>query len=217
MEKYQETFNTWNKIAKIYEEKFMDLDLYNDTYDIFLDSINTNSSILEIGCGPGNITKYLLEKNSTLKIRGLDISENMVALARTNIPLAEFEIMDCRNLDSINVRYDAIICGFCIPYLSESDCVKLIFDCNSLLNNSGFLYLSFVAGDYEKSGFISGSSGNRTYFYFHSLDNIQKELKANSFEIQKSISKNYKKIDGTEEIHIVLISKKRNKTSVHHK
>ncbi len=26
--KYQETFQTWNKVAKIYEEKFMDLKIY---------------------------------------------------------------------------------------------------------------------------------------------------------------------------------------------
>lgn len=30
---YQETFETWNKIAGLYEEKFMDLDLYNQSYD----------------------------------------------------------------------------------------------------------------------------------------------------------------------------------------
>ncbi len=209
MDKYQETFKTWNKIAKIYENKFMDYDLYNDTYDIFLDFINTNSSVLEIGCGPGNITRYLLAKNPNLKIKGIDISENMVALARNNNPLAEFEIMDSRKLDSLNDKFDAIICGFCIPYLSQADCLKLIADCKNLLNDSGLFYLSFVAGDYEDSGFISGGSGDRTYFYFHNLDNLEKELKANSFEINKSLFKKYKKADGTEEIHTVLISKKR--------
>ena len=46
MDKYQETFHTWNKLAKIYEDKFIDLDLYNDTYDDFLDLIlKPNASI----------------------------------------------------------------------------------------------------------------------------------------------------------------------------
>ena len=47
MDKYQETFQTWNKVAEIYQDKFMNLDLYNDSYDVFLDLIlKTDSSIL---------------------------------------------------------------------------------------------------------------------------------------------------------------------------
>ncbi|MEH6762924.1 MAG: class I SAM-dependent methyltransferase [Aequorivita antarctica] len=210
MDKYQETFNTWNNIAKIYEDKFMDLDLYNDTYDIFLDSISkANASVLEAGCGPANITKYLLTKRPDLKIKGIDISENMVRLARKNNPSAVFEIMDIRKIDSINGKFDAIICGFCIPYLSQNDCSKLITDCKNLLNESGILYLSFVEGDFENSGFISGSTGERAYFYYHNLDFLENELKANSFETNELLPKKYKKTDGTEERHTVLILKKR--------
>lgn len=209
MDIYQETFQTWDKIAQIYQDKFMNLDLYNDTYNIFLDLIiKTNSSVLDIGCGPGNITKYLLTKNANLKIKGIDISENMVELARKNNPLAEFEIMDSREIHSLNEKFDAVVCGFCIPYLSKFDCIKLITDCNNLLNSSGILYLSFVAGNYENSGFISGSSGDRTYFYYHNLDNIEKELKTNFFETKKLLHKNYEKVDGTEEVHTIIIAKK---------
>ena len=35
MNPYQITFETWNKVAAAYQEKFMELDLYNDTYDAF--------------------------------------------------------------------------------------------------------------------------------------------------------------------------------------
>lgn len=211
MDKYQETFETWNKVAKIYQDKFMNLDLYNDTYDIFLDLIiETNASVLEIGCGPGNISKYLSAKKTSLKIKGIDISENMIELARKNNPLAEFEIMDSREIDCINDKFDAIICGFCIPYLSQSDCLKLIADCKNLLNDSGILYLSFVAGAKENSRFVTGSTGDRTYFYFHNLDHLEKELKANSFETTALFLKNYKKTDGTEEIHTIILSKKTN-------
>lgn len=211
MDKYQVTFETWNKIAQLYENKFMDLDLYNDTYDIFCKSLmKHNASILEIGCGPGNITKYLLIKNSDLKIKGIDISENMIELARKNNPSAEFEIMDIRKIHRINDKFDAIVCGFCIPYLSQPDCLKLITDCKKLLNDSGILYLSFVTGNYENSGFISGSSGDRAYFYYHNLEYLEKELKANSFVTNKLFLKNYKKADGTEEIHRIMISKKTN-------
>lgn len=36
MNNNQETYQTWNKVAKLYEEKFMDLALYDQSYDLFL-------------------------------------------------------------------------------------------------------------------------------------------------------------------------------------
>jgi hypothetical protein len=48
MDKYSITFDTWNKVAQIYQEKFMDLDIYNDTYDAFLNDFKRHGKILEI-------------------------------------------------------------------------------------------------------------------------------------------------------------------------
>jgi 2-polyprenyl-3-methyl-5-hydroxy-6-metoxy-1,4-benzoquinol methylase len=61
--KYQETFETWNKVAQLYQEKFMNLTLYDASYDTFCKMIgNSNAKILDAGCGPGMISKYLLSK-----------------------------------------------------------------------------------------------------------------------------------------------------------
>jgi trans-aconitate methyltransferase len=90
VDRYKETFDTWNKVARLYQEKFMDLDLYDDTYDTFCDEVNIeNATILEIGCGPGNITKYILNKRPDFIIDGIDISPNMIELAKTNNPTAD--------------------------------------------------------------------------------------------------------------------------------
>ena len=79
MDSYQETFNTWNKIALLYQDKFMDLDLYNESYDSFCELIpKQQASILEIGCGPGNITQYILTKRPDFIIEGIDVAPNMV-------------------------------------------------------------------------------------------------------------------------------------------
>ena len=209
MDKYQESFQTWNKVAKAYEDMFMSLDLYNDSYDAFLELLcKSSTSVLEIGCGPGNITKYLLSKNPNLHMKGIDISEKMIELARQNNPTAEFKVMDSRKIDSIHEKYDAIICGFCIPYLSKKDCSKLINDCEHLLHNSGILYLSFVEGDDNNSGFISGSSGARAYFYYHELKTIKQELKLNHLVIVDILDKKYKKSDTISETHTIIIAKK---------
>lgn len=209
MDTYKETFDTWNKVAKIYQDKFMHLDLYDDTYDIFCDQLNIkNATVLEIGCGPGNITKYLLNKRPDFKIEGIDISPNMIELAKANNPTADFTVIDCREIDKLQNKVDGIICGFCFPYLSKFDSSKLVKDCGNLLYDKGLLYISFVAGDYNKSGFQVASSGDRAYFYFHPLDGLMNELTNNNFETIKLINKNYKKNIATEEIHTIIIARK---------
>lgn len=209
MNKYQETFNTWNSIAKRYEDAFFDLDLYNDTYNFFLDNLpGKKSKVLDVGCGPGNITKYLLDKNPNLTIKGIDISKNMIDLAKTNNKTVEFEIMDIRNLYQLKETFDGIICGFCMPYLSKEDCSKFISGCNHLLNDNGILYLSFVEGDYEKSGFISGSTGDRVYFYNHNLKNLKIQLETYNFDTPVIYQKQYTKSDDSSETHSILITRK---------
>src|SRR5829696_71014 len=89
MDNYQKTFETWDKVATLYQEKFMNLDLYNDTYNKFCELIKKpNATIFEIGCGPGNITKYLLAKKPDIQIYAIDVAPNMIQLAKANNPTA---------------------------------------------------------------------------------------------------------------------------------
>ncbi|WKL49852.1 class I SAM-dependent methyltransferase [Flavobacterium pectinovorum] len=208
MDKYNETFETWNKIANLYQDKFMDLSLYNETYDFFCDALTQNQlNIFEIGCGPGNITKYLLSKNPSLTIKGIDIAPKMIELAQLNNPSANFEVMDTRKLEEVNEKFDAIMCGFCLPYLSEADCSKLLNDADKILRKNGVLYLSFIEGQPSQSGYISGSTGDRTFFYYHSLEFVKNQLLKNHFEIIKSFEIEYPKADNFE-IHTIIIAKK---------
>jgi 2-polyprenyl-3-methyl-5-hydroxy-6-metoxy-1,4-benzoquinol methylase len=209
MDSYKETFETWNKVASLYEEKFMDLDLYNVSYDFIINSVNkVNAKILEIGCGPGNITKYLLYKRPDFDIFGIDIAPNMIELAKMNNPLASFAVMDSRNINEIQSKFDAIVCGFCIPYLSQTDTYKLIIDANQLLNNRGLIYLSFVEGDPTKSGFQTASTGDRSYFYFHDLAEIKTKLIAARFDDFNVFKVDYKKTSGEKEIHTIITARK---------
>lgn len=209
MDPYKETFETWNKVAKLYQDKFMNLELYNDTYDIFCNKLkNEKPYILEIGCGPGNITKYILTKRPDFKIDAIDVSINMIELAHINNPSAKFIQMDCREIDKLKSSYDGIFCGFCLPYLSEYDCKKLIKDFNSLTTNNGLIYLSFVEGDSNSSGYQVGSSGDRIYFHYHNLEHLKCLLNENNFSITDVVYKTYSKNNQSDEVHTIILAQK---------
>lgn len=211
MNNYKATFETWNEVASMYQDKFMHMDLYNDTYDIFCGLIKKiNPKIFEIGCGPGNITKYILEKRPDFKIEGIDAAPNMIKLAKENIPAADFKIMDCREIDKLTSKFDGIMCGFCMPYLSKKDCLKLIKDCSSLLNNGGILYFSVIANEYSKSDYETSSDGQHKMFvYYHQEDYLSEALTENNFESVELIRKNYPKSDGTVQVNMIVIAKKK--------
>ncbi|MBF6640111.1 class I SAM-dependent methyltransferase [Flavobacterium sp. J49] len=208
MDKYKETFNTWNNIASLYQDKFMKMDLYNETYDYICAAIDKpKAKLLEIGCGPGNITNYLLSKRPDFDIFGIDNAPNMIELAKLNNPTAHFAVMDCRQIKTLEEKYDGIIGGFYLPYLSQTEGSELIAASYDLLNDNGLIYLSFVEGDPEKSEFKVGNGG-RVYFYYHRLEDIQSQLDSFKFGEIKTFKVKYKISETAFDIHTILTAKK---------
>jgi len=196
MDKHEETFETWNKMASLYEEKFMNLDIFNESYDSFLDSLSGEQhEVFEIGCGPGNITRFLLQKRPDLKILGTDIAPNMIELARKNNPGARFEVIDGRKIGQLKEKFDGIVGGFCLPYFSSEEVEKLIVDAASLLNKRGVVYLSFVDGDPSESGFKSNGQGDRVFIYYHRMETLKKLLAENGFGELKTFQIQFKEMD----------------------
>lgn len=207
MDKTKVAVEVFNKRANQYQEKFMDVSLYNDTFDLFCDKITKeNASVLELACGPGNITKYLLNKRPDLKILGTDLAPNMLELAKINNPAAEFKLMDCRDIATINKKYDAIMCGFCFPYLSKEEAVKLIHDASEILEPKSLIYISTMEDDYHKSGIRRGSYGDEIYIHFHQADYLADALFENNFKLIEIQRKDFPNPDGTITIDLVLIA-----------
>ncbi|MBI3137585.1 MAG: class I SAM-dependent methyltransferase [Sphingobacteriales bacterium] len=210
MDRYKETFETWNKVASLYQDRFMDLDLYNDTYDYICNSVTKQKAkLLEIGCGPGNITKYLLQQRPDFDIFGIDIAPAMIELAKKNNPTAHFAVMDSRQIKRLDKKYDGIISGFCLPYLSPMESNELISTAYDLLNENGLLYLSFVEGNPGKSGF-KVSSGGRVYFQFHNLDDLKRQLIKTKFDEIETFRVKYNTSETEFDLHTIVTAKKKN-------
>ena len=213
MDHYEEGLHTWNKVAAAYEARFMDLELYDETYDAFCSLVPDQLAghrprILDVACGPGNITRYLLSRRPDFEITGIDASPEMIALAARNNPGARFLVMDGRQVSTAGEGYDGIVAGFFMPYLSRAECGTFIRDCSVMLNGEGVLYLSFVEGDDADSGYQTGSTGDRLYFHYHALPDIEQALNENGFRLRETIRKEFRRGEGVIEMHTILIAKK---------
>jgi len=174
----------FDKSAKIYAQKFMNVSLYAEPFKIFCANLKVDdASILDIACGPGNITQYLLAQQPAYRILGIDISSNMLELAQANNPGAQFQFMDCREIGTLEQKFDGITCGFCLPYLTREEAIELIKNVSMLLNPSGVFYLSTMEEDANnKSRYQISSTGDRVYVHYHREDYLTTALLQNGFE-----------------------------------
>ncbi|ABI38845.1 hypothetical protein Shewmr4_1771 [Shewanella sp. MR-4] len=88
----QVTVATFDKYAKQYQDKYLEFAPYTQTYESLLGYLTEHSRLLDISCGPGNISRYLVAKEPRLTVFGIDLAPQMIALAKQNIPSGHFEV-----------------------------------------------------------------------------------------------------------------------------
>ena len=118
--------------------------------------------------------------------------------------------MDCRQIGAMGERYDAVICGFCLPYLSKEEALQLISDVAGILNENGVFYISTMEDDYEKSDWKKSSSGKyETFTHYHQADYLTAALLANGFDIVDLRRKDYPEANGGFSKDLLILSSKR--------
>lgn len=191
MDKNRVAVDVFDKLARQYRDKFMDVSLYKDSLDLFCGSLPAKAAVLELACGPGNITKHLLDRRGDINILATDLSPNMLALAKESNPQLETRLMDARRMGDLQKQFDGIMCGFCLPYLSKEEAVRLIAVAAKRLNKGGVFYLSTMEGDYSKSGFETSSSGDKVFMHYHEEKYLREALDRSGFNILLTERKNY--------------------------
>ncbi|WP_162128428.1 class I SAM-dependent DNA methyltransferase [Flavobacterium phycosphaerae] len=201
----------FDKCAALYQDRFMDVSLYHDTFDRFCSEIKKeNAAVLELACGPGNITKYLLQQRSDFKILGTDLAPKMLALAQENNPTAQFQLLDVKAIgaNTLKTTYDGVMCGFGLPYLSQEEAIRFIHQAYGILNTDGLLYLSTMEDDYSRSGWQKGSTGDAIFMHYHQEDYLSTALTAAGFSILLTERIVYPATDGSPITDLILIAKK---------
>ena len=195
MGKVTDTVSVFEKYAKHYQEKFSAYEPYIETYERLSTLIADGASVLDVACGPATISQYLLKRLPNLRVHGTDLAPAMIALAQEAIPNGVFELRDSRDIANINKRFNAVVAGFCIPYLDKTETEKLVRDARSLLTTRGILYLSTTAGDYADSAYQHPESEDRLYTFYYQEQFLIDLLTKYGFELLVLVRKPYPQTD----------------------
>ena len=103
------------------------------------------SRILDVGCGNGlPATRELALSH---EVTGVDISEEQIARARSNVPTATFIRGDVREVDLPVGAFDAIVALYLIDNIAREDYPALFRRLGELLRPNGRLLLSAEPGE----------------------------------------------------------------------
>ncbi len=164
---------TFNRLADRYAEKYFHLDMYDPYLERFVKRIaSQGASVLDVACGPGNVSAYLAKVRPDLKLIGIDLAEGMVKQARLRVPSAEFLVMDCRHIGDLERVLDASAFAFGLSYLTDDDAIRFFSSLNAILADTAMLYLSTITGEPNWSGFETSSSGDRVYIVYRSVGDV---------------------------------------------
>lgn len=102
-----------------------------------------NPKILDLGCGTGNITLKVLEKFPNAQITCLDLSENMIKIAKNKLEQyesIEYIIGDFTKTE-ITEKYDAIISSLALHHIpNDKEKQEMYHAIYEALNESGVFY-----------------------------------------------------------------------------
>jgi SAM-dependent methyltransferase len=135
----------YTEFAELYHLMYQGLIDYAEEYSYY-EALLTQyhcQSVLEIGCGTGQLGSRFLDAG--FQYQGLDISAEMLAFARENIPTALLHQQDMRNIQ-LPDRFDAaIITARSIAYLLHNeDLIQAFQSIKKILNPGGLLIFDYI-------------------------------------------------------------------------
>jgi ubiquinone/menaquinone biosynthesis C-methylase UbiE len=97
-------------------------------------------TILDVGCGKGASTRYLLKYYKPDHVTGVDVSEKSLATCRKNAPGVALRVMDAVNLEFPDGSFDNILCMSSASYFNTR--AKFLCEAHRVLKPRGCLVLS---------------------------------------------------------------------------
>jgi SAM-dependent methyltransferase len=143
------TQDSYDRVASEYAEHyFHELDhkpLDRELLDRLIARVGGLGPICDLGCGPGEVARYL--KDGGADALGVDLSPNMAATAQRLSPDIPFSQGDMRALGFPDHSWGGIAAFYSIIHIPRPQVVAVLNELRRVLKPGGVLLLTFHIGD----------------------------------------------------------------------
>jgi SAM-dependent methyltransferase len=101
--------------------------------------------VADVGCGPGYVTGYL--DDAGLQVFGIDLSPEMVALARRDYPALRFEVGTMTDLDLGDDSVAGIVAFWSVIHVPDHAVPGVFEEFRRVLRPEGLVLVGFHVGD----------------------------------------------------------------------
>ena len=182
----------YDRIAEEYARRISDelqhKPLDRQLLDRFADSMSNRGVTCDLGCGPGHVARYLLDRG--IRVCGMDLSPRMIDCAKRLNPGIEFIQGDMRALPVDDNSWAGIAAFYAIVNLTPGELQDALHEMLRVLQPEGRLLLAFHLGDdSSQTEEDMWGSGTTLKFYFFRASTVAGYLRAAGFEIEEIIER----------------------------
>ncbi|MEU3451260.1 class I SAM-dependent methyltransferase [Streptomyces thermolilacinus] len=136
----------FDEVGARYEEVFADVPGQLAALDWLAGFLPPGARVLDVGSGTGRPTAERLAR-AGFDITGIDVSAEMVRVARERVPCARFERADVRTFQPPGGGYDAVCAFFPLLVMDQPEVAASLTRMASWVAPGGALALATVPGD----------------------------------------------------------------------
>lgn len=184
--------SSYDRVAEDYAEHFRD-ELSEKAFDRkmldwLIEKVGDLGTICDMGCGPGQVARYLSDRG--VKACGIDLSPAMVERAQNlnpDIPFRQGDMLSLMDVDDNS--YGGVAAFYSLIHLPRSTVVQALLELKRVLRPAGILLLTFHVGReiihrdewWGKEVFLD--------FIFYETQEMKVHLQAAGFELQEVIER----------------------------
>jgi len=162
----QETVDTYNKTAQAMANKFTAIGPRTADIDLGFELCKNrkHARVLEIGCGNGRDALEIVRRATWY--RGMDISENLLQIARQVCPSAQFIQGDVTKYN-FPPRLDIIFAFASLLHIDKQEMKRVLKRAYTSLNPGGVFYISLKYLPEYTEKIKTDQFGRRQFFFYN--------------------------------------------------
>lgn len=190
-ENLEQTADSYDRVAATYAQHFVD-ELSHKPLDrallsTFIELAGTSAPIADIGCGPGQVARFLFDHGAIAL--GIDLSPGMIAVAQAAHPGVEFRQGNILALPLADASLAAIVAFYAVVHLRPNEMDRAFQEFRRVLRPDGLLLLSFHIGTDRIHRDEWWDQPVELDFYFYDPLAIEAALVHSGFTVEMSLQR----------------------------